>query len=100
MSAKSKPGLAHTLAKQERSRRFAFLEAQGYQGFDSPVDIVIHSVRRKRIDVLNTDAKATIDGIVKAGILYDDGPNQVASGKFTQENGQEEMTIITIREVS
>ena len=94
-----KDNTPHLVAKQERLRRFALLQAQGYQGFDSPVDIVIHSVRRRRIDVLNTDSKAAIDGIVRAGILKDDGPNQVASGKLTQEKckkGEDERTEITI----
>jgi len=85
-----------SLAKQERLRRYSLLQAQGYQRPDSPVDIIIHSIRRRRIDVFNTSEKAAIDGLVHAGILYDDGPNQVASGKYTQEQGEEEMTIITI----
>jgi len=96
MNAKRKTGLAHRLAEQERLRRFAFLQAQGYQGFDTPVNITIHSIRRRRIDVFNTSEKAAMDGIVKAGILVDDGPNQIEKATFTQEKGQEEMTIITI----
>ena len=86
----------NTLAKQERLRRHSLLQAQGYQRPDSPVDITIHSVRRRRIDVANTSEKAAIDGIVRAGILEDDGPNQVATVKFSQEKGKKEMTIIEI----
>lgn len=89
----------HSIAKQERLRRYSLLQAQGYQRSDTPVDITIHSIRRKRIDILNTDPKAAIDGIVRAGILYDDGPNQIASAKFTQEKGKEEMTIVTIETI-
>lgn len=88
--------IALLAAKQERSRRYSLLQAQGYKRSDTSVDIVIHSIRRRRIDVFNTSEKAAIDGLVRAGILFDDGPNQVATGKFTQEIGKEECTIITI----
>ena len=85
----------YNIAKLERSRKYSFLQAQGYKRQDTPINIVIHSVRRKRIDVHNTAAKAAIDGIVRAGIWIDDGPNQIETVKFSQENGQEEKTIIS-----
>lgn len=93
MNAKNRT--PHTIAKLERSRRYSLFQAQGYQRSNTPIDIVIHSVRRKRIDVFNTSNKAAIDGLVRAGILYDDGPSQIATGKVTQENGEKEMTIIS-----
>lgn len=96
----SKNNTPHSIAKLERLRRYQLLEAQGYQRSDTPVDITIHSVRQRRIDVQNCSGKAAIDGIVHAGILYDDGPNQIASAKFTQEKTSgEEMTIITIEDI-
>jgi len=93
MNAKNRT--PHNIAKLERSRRYSLLQAHGYKTSDTPINLVIHSVLRRRRDVSNTGAKEAIDGLVRAGILYDDGPNQIASVKFTQENGDEEKTIIT-----
>jgi len=95
---RAKNSVAYNIAKLERLRKYSLLQAQGYKRCDTPIDLVIHSVRRRRSDVHNTAAKAAIDGVVCAGIFYDDGPNQIASVKFTQETAgkdQPEMTIIT-----
>jgi hypothetical protein len=96
MKNEGKNNTPNSIAKLERLVRYKSLEAQGYNRPDTPVDISVHSVRRRRIDVANTSEKAATDGIVRAGILYDDGPNQVSTIKFSQEKGQEEMTVITI----
>lgn len=95
MRGHAKNSIPHRITKLERSRRYSLLQAQGYQRCDTPVNITVHSVRRKRIDISNTSAKAEIDGLVRAGIFEDDGPNQIASIKFTQEKGNKEMTIIS-----
>lgn len=87
-----------SVAKLERIVNHQSLEAQGYQAPNSPVDILVHSVRQRRSDVEGTSFKYTLDGIVQAGVIPDDGPNQVRSVKYTQEKGNEEKTIITLEE--
>jgi Holliday junction resolvase RusA-like endonuclease len=67
--------------------------------FTSSVNIRVHSIRKRLTDPDGTSAKAVIDGIVKAGILLDDGPKQIKEVRFTQEKGKEEKTIITIQAV-
>lgn len=89
----------HRPSKLERHAFYKSLESQGYQRPDTPFDIVVHSVRRRRIDVANTSDKAAIDGLVRGGVFEDDGPNQIASIKYTQEQGQDEKTIITFEVV-
>jgi len=99
MKVNAKNSTPNSIAKLERLGRYTLLQAQGYQRCDTPIDLLIHSIRRKRIDISNTSAKAEIDGLVRAGIFEDDGPNQIASVKFTQEKadkGEPEMTIITV----
>lgn len=68
--------------------------------FTSPVNIGVHSIRKRLTDPDGTNAKYIIDGIVKAGILIDDGPDFIREVRFTQEKakGREEETIITIEE--
>jgi len=82
--------------KLERDAIYASLKAQGYSQPDSSVNISIHCIRKRRIDVGNTCEKAAIDGLVCAGVLPDDGPNQIEKIEFTQQKGQEEKTIIEI----
>ena len=65
-------------------------------GFDSPVRITFHHVRKRLADIDGLSGKAAIDGIVKAGILADDSPKQVAEVSHTQSKGSVEKTIITI----
>ena len=69
------------------------------QRFDSPVNISVHSIRRRLADPDGISAKAAIDGIVKAGILADDSHKEVCKVSYSQEKGKEEETIITITEV-
>lgn len=69
--------------------------------FTAPVNIGIHSIRKRLCDADGVSGKAVIDGIVKAGILVDDGPDFIREVRFTQEKakGREEETIITIEEI-
>ena len=64
--------------------------------FDSQVRITFHHTRARLADIDGLSGKAAIDGIVKAGILADDSPKQVAEVSHTQSKGSVEKTIITI----
>jgi hypothetical protein len=96
MNVKANSQIARQLAKLERHTRHESLAAQGYKRPDTPVSLIIHSVRPRRIDVANTSDKAATDGLVRSGILFDDGPNQIEKVTFTQETGQIPETIITM----
>ena len=67
--------------------------------FTKPVNISIHSIRKRRTDADGVSAKYAIDSLVKAGILVDDSPQYVKSVTYSQEKGSPEETIITITEV-
>lgn len=69
------------------------------KGFDSPVRIHIHSIRKRLTDADGVSGKAAIDGIVKAGLLQDDSPKYVKEVSYSQEKGLPEKTIITITEI-
>jgi len=64
---------------------------------DQAVRIHIHSVRKRPTDPDGVSAKAAIDGIVEAGVLDDDNCEIVKSVTFSQEQGEEERTVITIQ---
>ena len=69
--------------------------------FSSPVNITVHSYRKRFCDADGVSAKAAIDGIVKAGVLVDDSPLYVKEVRYRQtkiKNPQEEKTIITLEE--
>ena len=71
------------------------------KGFTSPVSVHVLSIRKRLADADGISAKYAIDGIVKAGLLADDSPKEVKSVSYSQEKtkkGEEEKTIITIRE--
>lgn len=76
------------------------LEKKKTARFTTPVNIRVHSIRKRLTDPDGASCKAVIDSIVKAGILIDDGPQYVKEVRFTQEKakGKEEETIITIEE--
>jgi len=75
------------------------LGAQKTARFVAPVSCNIHSVRKRLADVDGVSAKAAIDGLVLAGVLYDDDPSHVKEVTYSQEKGEPEKTIITIKEV-
>jgi len=66
--------------------------------FNSPVNIHVHSTRKRLADADGISAKAAIDGLIHAKILRDDSPKFVQSVTFSQEQGAEEKTVITITE--
>jgi hypothetical protein len=65
--------------------------------FSTPICISVHSVRSRLADSDGVSIKAALDGLVKAGILYDDGPKYVRSSTQSQEKGENERTVITIK---
>lgn len=67
--------------------------------FNSLVSIHVHSKRKRLVDADSVSAKAAIDGLVLAGLLQDDSPKYVEKVSYSQEQGDEEETIITVREV-
>ena len=72
------------------------------QRFDTQVCIIVRSYRRRLCDPDGISAKAAIDGIVKAGILTDDTPEQIKEVRFKQtkiKSPAEEKTEIIISEV-
>jgi len=62
-----------------------------------PVNIHIHSRRKRLVDADGVSGKAVIDGFVHAEVLVDDSPKYVEEVSYSQEKcekGQEEETII------
>lgn len=72
------------------------LEAEEGPRFTSPVDIHVHSIRRRLADPDGISAKAVIDSLVRERILEDDSPKYVRQVTYSQEKGVEDKTIITI----
>jgi hypothetical protein len=74
------------------------VEKKKIAGFTAPVNIRVHSIRKRLTDPDGASIKAVLDSIVKAGILIDDGPKYIKKISFSQEKakGREEETIITI----
>ena len=73
------------------------------QGLDKKSRIHIHSRRYRLADPDGISGKAAIDGLVDAGILQDDSPEQIESVTYSQEKirkGETEETIIDIQEES
>jgi len=62
-----------------------------------PVNIHIHSRRKRLVDADGVSGKAVIDGFVHAEVLIDDSPKYVEEVSYSQEKcekGQEEETVI------
>jgi len=87
---------SYTAANMEQNHTHAPNAALQNGLFNCPVRIAIHSVRQKLADSDGISAKAAIDGIVEAGILKNDSPKEVESVSYSQEQGDEECTVITI----
>ena len=66
--------------------------------FDTPVNIRVHSIRKRIVDPDGISAKAAIDGIVHTGILIDDTAKEIDQITYTQEKGKEEETIIVLED--
>ena len=81
----------------------ASLEAKEGQRFNSPVRITVVSYRSRLCDADGVSAKASIDGLVHAGILPDDSPQFVAEVCYRQvkvKNREEEKTLLIIEEIT
>ena len=78
----------------------ASLEPKGTKGFDTPVCIHIHSLRKRLADIDGISGKAAIDGLVNAGLLLSDSPRHVKEVTHSQEKTRgAEITEITISEI-
>jgi len=90
----NRTGLAASHLEQDTSN--APLGTQETARFNSPVNIHIHSIRKRLCDADGISAKAAIDGLVKAGIIIDDAPVYVRQVSYSQEKCKIERTIITL----
>lgn len=92
-----------TVTNRESSVKLAkelSVEIHEDKKFTSLVRISFHSIRRGSPDLDNIQGKAALDGLVKIGVLQDDGPRWIPERpRHTVEYGQEEKTIITIEEI-
>jgi Holliday junction resolvase RusA-like endonuclease len=69
------------------------------KGLDTRVNIYVRSYRKAKHDPDGVSAKATIDGLVKAGVLADDSTNEVRKVTFESvkvKEYEEERTEIHI----
>ena len=76
----------------------ASLGEKKIKGFNTPVSIHVHSIRKRLTDPDGISAKAAIDGLVHWGILTDDTSKEVEGVSYSQEKGEPEQTIITLQE--
>lgn len=77
-------------------------EKKEVKRLDKRVSIHIESKRHRLADPGGISHKATIDGIVNAGILPDDSTKEIKEIRESQTKipaSEPEITIITIREV-
>ncbi len=68
---------------------------------NTPINLVVHSFRKRSCDIDGISAKAAIDGFIHQGILADDSPKEVKKILFSQElaeRGEDERTIFTFIE--
>ena len=83
-------GLIHRLSSGstsnvERDTWRQSLSEEAYTGFVSQVDVRVHQARHRLCDPDGASVKAVLDAIVAAGLLRDDGPEEVREVRFTQE---------------
>jgi len=89
--------VADTSTDVEQSSCYAPDGEKEAQRFDTPVRIHIHSARNRLADHDGVSGKAVIDGLVKAGLLADDTPEQVKEVSYSQSKTRgEEYTEITV----
>lgn len=94
MSGKNHTPLS--LADLEQIVADATLGKDALSKIDSPVSIHVCSVRKRLADADGISFKASLDGLVLAGLLPDDDPKHVKEVTFSQRQGQPEHTEITI----
>jgi hypothetical protein len=90
--------VACAVADMESAACNESLGPEASAGFTTPVCLHIHSIRKRLADPDGVSCKAVIDGIVKAGVLQDDSAEYVKAVSYSQEQGKEDCTIITITE--
>jgi Holliday junction resolvase RusA-like endonuclease len=92
-----------TIANVEQGFGNALLGAQKIERFNAPVRIDIYSTRKSKTDIDNLSGKATLDGIVKAGILKDDSTEYIKEYQVHSavpvSTTEEEETKIVITEI-
>jgi hypothetical protein len=99
IQAQLRAHLAVPHAKLESIVRCQQVEEKKDTRFNTCVDIVFHSKRRRLIDADNISGKAALDSLVTGGILQGDESKHVRSVTHTQEKSEVEETIITITEI-
>lgn len=90
---------ADTNADVESDFSNAAFPAHGIASFTAPVRVHFHHTRARLADLDGLSAKALLDGLVAAGILADDSPEQIAEITHSQSKGLPEKTTVTITEV-
>jgi len=91
----------NTAANEQLSNKGLALEDKIQSGqYHKAVHIHCHSVRKRLVDVDAISIKAALDGIVKAGVLKDDTAKEIKTITYSQEQGSEEKTIITLQEAT
>lgn len=91
-----KDSLAFPIADLEQVVSHATLGADALKRIDAPVNIHVHSVRKRLTDADGASAKALIDAFVLGNLLQDDSPEFVKQVSYSQEKGDEEYTVIEI----
>ena len=62
----------------------------------SPVRVTFYHSRKRLADLDNLSGKAILDGIVRAGILATDTPEQVAEIRTNQVKTKDEKTVVLV----
>jgi len=96
MNDKNKNRTAISPSHMEQNLGYALLGASKIKRVDSPCRVYFHSIRKRLADLDNLSGKAVLDGLVYAGILFDDTPKEVQEFRHTQEKGPDEKTIVVI----
>jgi Holliday junction resolvase RusA-like endonuclease len=86
-------------ANMESNTGNAALPKNEAQAFTAPCRITFYHTRKRLADIDGLSGKAVIDGIVQAGILTDDTPQQVKEVRNCQAKGSREETKIVIEEI-
>ena len=97
--AKANDHAADSHADLESHSRDAPVGTHEAPAFDSPVRITFNHYRKRLCDIDGLSGKAALDGLVAAGILADDSPQQVAEVIHRQVKGEPERTEIVIEEI-
>ena len=98
MDEKDHNNSTFSVADMEQIVSDASLGAESFTGFNTPVNLHVHSVRKRLADSEGVSAKAAIDGIIHAEVLPNDSPKEIKTTSYSQEKGDKEYTVITIEE--